>query len=255
MFSKMKNWLSDKNSVDIDALRQGEIPKHIAIIMDGNGRWAKSRGLPRVAGHHAGMKTVKEITKAADQIGVKILTLYAFSTENWKRPKDEVEYLMKLPVEFLELELDELLENNVQVRMMGNLAELPPHTINAVQEAIAKTSQNNGLILNFALNYGSRMEMLNSVKCIVEQALKGNIRPEDINEDLFSQFLFSKDLGDPDLLIRTSGEIRISNFMLWQLAYTELWFCDVYWPDFSREDFFAAIRDFQKRVRRYGALK
>lgn len=255
MLSNIKSWFNKSEREKPLDILHGEIPNHIAIIMDGNGRWAKSRGLPRVAGHSAGMKTIKEIVKAADAIGVKVLTLYAFSTENWKRPKDEVDYLMKLPSEFLQLELNELIQNNVQIRMMGNPEDLPAHTLDAVDRAIAATHNNTGLILNFALNYGARKELLQAVRDIATKAAAGEIAPKEIDEDYFSNFLLSKELGDPDLLIRTSGEIRISNFMLWQLAYTEMWFCDTYWPDFKKEDFYSAILDFQKRIRRYGALK
>jgi undecaprenyl diphosphate synthase len=230
------------------------IPRHVAIIMDGNGRWAKARGLPRIAGHHNGMKTVKRITKAADRVGVKVLTLYAFSTENWKRPKEEVEFLMKLPQEFLSLELDELVENNVQVRMMGHLELLPDHTLAAVEEAVRRTKHNTGLILNFALNYGSRNEMVKAAKELARQAVAGEIEPDSIEEADFERLLLSSGLPDPDLLIRTSGELRLSNFMLWQLAYSEFWFTDVYWPEFSEQHLFEAIREYQRRARRYGGL-
>ncbi|WP_082034266.1 isoprenyl transferase [Cohnella kolymensis] len=233
---------------------EDNIPEHVAIIMDGNGRWAKERGLPRIAGHHNGMKTVKRITKAADRIGVKVLTLYAFSTENWKRPKAEVEFLMKLPQEFLSLELDELVENNVQVRMMGRLDLLPSHTLTAVEEAVRRTENNSGLILNFALNYGSRIEMVDAAKELARQAAAGKLNPEDIEEEDFNRCLLSAGLPDPDLLIRTSGELRLSNFMLWQLAYSEFWFTDVYWPEFTEQHLFDAIREYQRRARRYGGL-
>lgn len=232
----------------------GNIPNHVAIIMDGNGRWAKARGLPRIAGHHNGMKAVKRITKAADRIGVKVLTLYAFSTENWKRPKAEVEFLMKLPQEFLSLELDELVENNVQVRMMGDKGHLPEHTLSAVEEAVRKTKDNTGLILNFALNYGSRQEMVEAAKELSRQAVAGLIEPDAIEEADFSRLLLSNNLPDPDLLIRTSGELRLSNFMLWQLAYSEFWFTDVFWPEFSEQHLFDAVREYQRRARRYGGL-
>jgi undecaprenyl diphosphate synthase len=230
------------------------IPRHVAIIMDGNGRWAKARGLPRIAGHHNGMKAVKRITKAADRVGVEVLTLYAFSTENWKRPKAEVEFLMKLPQEFLSLELDELINNNVQVRMMGHRDVLPDHTVAAVEEAIEKTKHNTGLILNFALNYGSRVEMVEAARELARQAAAGQVDPESIEETDFERLLLSSGLPDPDLLIRTSGELRLSNFMLWQLAYSEFWFTDVYWPEFSEEHLFEAIREYQRRARRYGGL-
>ncbi|WP_277345868.1 isoprenyl transferase [Paenibacillus sp. HB172176] len=230
------------------------VPEHIAIIMDGNGRWAKRRGLPRMAGHHSGMKTVKRITMAANAIGVKYLTLYAFSTENWKRPKEEVDYLMKLPELFLEIELDELIQNNVQVRMMGDRSLLPPHTLKAVEEAVSKTVHNTGLVLNFALNYGSRSEMLLAVKAIAREVQEGRKRIDEIDESLMDHHLLTGDMPDPDLLIRTSGELRLSNFMLWQLAYSELWFTDVYWPAFTEEHFHEAVQEYQRRIRRYGGI-
>lgn len=230
------------------------VPQHVAIIMDGNGRWAQNRGLPRIAGHHSGMKAVKRVTKAADRIGVKYLTLYAFSTENWKRPKPEVDFLMRLPQEFLALELDELIENNVQVRMMGYRENLPSYTIEALEEAIHKTKNNTGLVLNFALNYGSRAEMADAVRSIAKEAAEGRLNPDDLDEQLFSSRLLSSELPDPDLLIRTSGELRLSNFMLWQLAYSELWFTDVYWPAFTEELFQEAIMEYQRRARRFGGV-
>ncbi|WP_130616581.1 isoprenyl transferase [Cohnella abietis] len=245
----------NRNQVKTEEEPTGDsIPGHIAIIMDGNGRWAKARGLPRIAGHHNGMKAVKRITKAANRVGVKVLTLYAFSTENWKRPKAEVEFLMKLPQEFLSLELDELVENNVQVRMMGNRELLPDHTIHAIEEAVRKTAHNTGLILNFALNYGSRVEMVEAARELARKAVAGEIDPNEIEEADFESLLLSSGLPDPDLLIRTSGELRLSNFMLWQAAYSEFWFTDVYWPEFSEQHLFDAIREYQRRARRYGGL-
>ncbi len=237
-----------------ESQQMDNVPQHVAIIMDGNGRWAKDRGLPRIAGHHSGMKTVKRITMAANRMGVKYLTLYAFSTENWKRPKTEVEFLMKLPQQFLESELDELMQNNVQVRMMGYEDSLPEHTYKAVHEAVIKTAGNTGLVLNFALNYGSRMEMLGAIRSMAADVKTGTLDIDDIDEQLMSERLYSSDLPDPDLLIRTSGELRLSNFMLWQLAYSELWFTDVYWPAFDDSHFEEAIRHYQQRIRRYGGL-
>ncbi|MGC4375666.1 isoprenyl transferase [Fictibacillus sp. Mic-4] len=242
-----------ENKDDVE-LKENHIPRHVAIIMDGNGRWAKKRGLPRIAGHHEGMKVVKKIVMEANRIGVKVLTLYAFSTENWKRPRDEVNFLMKLPGEFLNSYLPELIEENVQVRIMGNKDVLPEHTVNAVNEAIERTKYNDGLVLNFALNYGSRNEITEAVKKIIGDVQSGKITSSIINEEFINQYLMSADLPDPDLLIRTSGEVRLSNFMLWQLAYSEFWFTDVLWPDFKGEHLIQAIYDYQHRGRRYGGV-
>jgi len=230
------------------------IPRHVAIIMDGNGRWARERGLPRGAGHRSGMNTVRRIAKAAGRIGVQVLTLYAFSTENWKRPKSEVDYLMKLPQEFLAVELEELIANNVRVRVMGSRQGLPGHPLAAVDEAIRRTADNTGLILNFALNYGSRAELVEAARELARRVKAGELDEREIDEQTLSSCLSTADLPEPDLLIRTSGELRISNFMLWQLAYSELWFTDVYWPEFTERHFYDAIREYQRRVRRYGGL-
>ncbi|OBZ16911.1 isoprenyl transferase [Bacillus sp. FJAT-26390] len=237
-----------------DSVALENVPEHVAIIMDGNGRWAKDRGLPRMAGHHSGMKAVKRITIAADRLGVKYLTLYAFSTENWKRPKAEVDFLMKLPQQFLEIELEELIANNVQVRMMGHKEDLPSFTISAVEEAIVKTANNTGLVLNFALNYGSRKEMLEAIKSIASEVQEGSLSLDEIDDKVMADRLLTSGLPDPDLLIRTSGELRLSNFMMWQLAYSELWFTDVYWPEFTEAHFQEAILEYQRRARRYGGL-
>lgn len=233
----------------------GLIPEHIAIIMDGNGRWATKRSLPRIAGHHEGMKTVRKITRHANDLGVKVLTLYAFSTENWTRPKKEVEFLMRLPEEFLGTYLPELVERNVRVQIMGDFDSLPAHTQRAVQKAMDETKDNTGLILNFALNYGSRTEIVQAVKAIAQAVKQGELDPEEITDQCIADHLMTKHLKEPDLLIRTSGEVRLSNFMLWQLAYTEFWFTDVLWPDFDEECLNEAIHVFQKRNRRYGGLE
>jgi undecaprenyl diphosphate synthase len=256
---KLWNLFTNKNeaietTLTVDQIKKEQIPGHIAIIMDGNGRWAKKRSLPRVAGHHEGMKVVRKVTRLANQLGVKTLTLYAFSTENWKRPKPEVEYLMKLPEEFLGTFLPELMEENVRVEMIGDKELLPAHTKKAVEKAMNDTKDNDGLILNFALNYGSRAEILHAVQKVLQDAKKGKIDENSLDEALFSSYLMTKGLPDPDLLIRTSGEIRLSNFMLWQLAYTEFWFTDVLWPDFSEEHFLQAIATYQKRSRRFGGV-
>lgn len=237
-----------------NTLLEGNIPSHVAIIMDGNGRWARKRALPRIAGHHEGMKTVRKIVKEANKIGINVLTLYAFSTENWKRPRDEVDFLMKLPGEFLNTFLPDLIKENVQVRIMGKKELLPMHTIKAVDEAIKKTENNTGLILNFALNYGSRDEITGAVQTIASEIKKGNLDPSRIDESLIESYLMTHGLSDPDLLIRTSGEVRLSNFMLWQLAYSEFWFTDVFWPDFSEEHLREAVSQFAQRGRRYGGV-
>jgi undecaprenyl diphosphate synthase len=257
MLEKIKLWKnkpSSELSDRITTIKNQSVPGHIAIIMDGNGRWAKKRALPRVAGHHEGMKVVRKITKLANQLGVSTLTLYAFSTENWKRPKMEVDYLMKLPEEFLGTFLPELIEENVQVRMIGYKESLPAHTLNAINRAIDDTKDNDGLVLNFALNYGSRAEILEAVKNVLKDHKSGILTENNINEEVFSNYLMTSELNDPDLLIRTSGEIRLSNFMLWQLAYTEFWFTDVLWPDFSEEHLVEAIEVFQNRQRRFGGV-
>lgn len=232
----------------------GNIPSHIAIIMDGNGRWAKNKGLPRVAGHREGMKVINKIVRKANSLSVGYLTLYAFSTENWKRPKAEVEFLMRLPEQFLDKELPTLKENNVRVRIMGDESVLPSYTQRAVHRAVRETENNTGLILNFALNYGSRNELVNMVKAIGSDIKSGDITMDDIDEEMLSNKLLTHDLPDPDLLIRTSGEMRLSNFMLWQLAYSEFWFTNVLWPDFGEEDLEKAIITYQRRKRRYGGV-
>lgn len=259
MLNKMKKWKNKANHSSANTNLKNEIlkhpiPEHIAIIMDGNGRWAKKRALPRIAGHHEGMKVVRRVTKLVNDLGVKVLTLYAFSTENWKRPKTEVDYLLKLPEEFLGTFLPELIEENVQVRLIGKKDNLPKHTLYAIEKAIKETSQNTGLILNFALNYGSRDEIVEAVKGVISDVKKGNINEKELTEEIFSSYLMTKDFADPDLLIRTSGEIRLSNFLLWQVAYSEFWFTDVLWPDFDEEHLYKAISDYQQRGRRFGGV-
>ena len=239
-----------------ESLKDDEcLPYHIAIIMDGNGRWAKKRAMPRIAGHHEGMQTVRKITRIADDIGIKVLTLYAFSTENWKRPKSEVDYLMSLPQMFLNSFMPELMERNIRVEMIGDKEGLPSNTKSALNEAMEKTKNNTGLILNFAMNYGSRAEIVKAMKDIMIEVNNGNLTMDSVDEKTIDQYLLTSALPEPDLLIRTSGEVRLSNFMLWQLAYTEFWFTDVLWPDFDRETFMAAIQAYQQRNRRYGGLK
>ncbi|WP_313468088.1 isoprenyl transferase, partial [Carnobacterium sp.] len=234
-----------------------KIPHHIAIIMDGNGRWAQKKFLPRIAGHKEGMNTVKKITKRASQIGVKVLTLYAFSTENWKRPDTEVSFLMQLPVDFFDTFVPDLIKENVKVQVIGFTDQLPIHTKKAVEQAIEDTKNNTGMILNFALNYGSRSEMLEATKQIAEQVKAGELAVEDINEVVFEQQLMTTTLGeyqDVDYMIRTSGEERISNFLLWQNAYSEFYFTKILWPDFDEAALEQAIGVYQTRHRRFGGL-
>ncbi|MDW7650604.1 MAG: isoprenyl transferase [Bacillota bacterium] len=234
---------------------KGPIPRHLAIIMDGNGRWAAHRGLPRTAGHHAGMVALRRTIRYANELGVGTLTVYAFSTENWKRPRLEVDFLMRLPNEFLKTDLPELKEKNIKIIMMGQVDALPVHTRKAIHEAVTATADNTGMILNFALNYGSRAELVQAVQKIAGKVALGTLRPDEIDEDTINSHLYTAAISEPDLLIRPSGEIRLSNFMLWQLAYAELWFTDVYWPDFDREHLLEAFEAFRQRDRRFGGIK
>lgn len=255
----MFSWLNKKDQSETpDAvLDPNNIPAHIAIIMDGNGRWAQKRHLPRVAGHKQGMTTVKTITKAASDLGVKVLTLYAFSTENWKRPTDEVNYLMKLPVDFFDTFVPDLIRNNVKVNVMGYTEQLPEKTRQAVTKAMADTADCTGMVLNFALNYGSRAEITTAVQSIVKSVSDGQIKASDIDEELIGSRLMTAPLGDyqdPDLIIRTSGEERISNFLLWQIAYSEFVFMTPHWPEFTPELLQQAIYVYQHRKRRFGGL-
>ncbi|MGY5339340.1 isoprenyl transferase [Levilactobacillus spicheri] len=238
-------------------LDEANIPAHVAIIMDGNGRWAQQRHLPRIAGHKQGMNTVKTVAKAASHLGVKVLTLYAFSTENWKRPTTEVNYLMKLPVDFFGTFVPDLIKNNIRVKVMGYTEDLPDATQKAVRDAIAATKDCTGMVLNFALNYGGRAEIVTAVQRLAQQVQAGTLDPTVIDEALLSQNLMTGDLGDlqdPDLLIRTSGEERLSNFMLWQVAYSEFVFMAQHWPDFDQTTLEEAIYQYQQRHRRFGGL-
>jgi len=240
------------SSIELKNIDLENVPKHIAIIMDGNGRWAKDRGLPRIAGHKEGINSVREITRICGEIGVEYLTLYTFSTENWNRPKTEVKALMTLLLSTIKKEIKKLHENNVKFSTIGNIASLPEMTIKGLQAGIDLTVNNTGLNLVLALNYGSRQEILEAVKNIIEQVKKGKLDSTKINEEIFSSYLDTNNYPDPDLLIRTSGELRISNFLLWQCAYTEMYLTDTYWPSFRKKDLFKAILDFQNRERRFG---
>lgn len=255
LFGKKTNIEQPINDGRVDLVKDDDIPTHIAIIMDGNGRWAKKRALPRVAGHHEGMQTVRKITRCACDLGVKVLTLYAFSTENWKRPKSEVEFLMRLPEQFLNSFLPELMERNIRVEMIGVMSSLPDYTQRALSKAVEATKDNTGLVLNFAMNYGGRAEIVMAMQKLMKDVEVGSLAIEDVTEQHISQHLMTAHLPEPDLLIRTSGEVRISNFMLWQLAYTEFWFTDVHWPDFDEACLNEAIAVYQNRNRRYGGLK
>lgn len=252
MFTFKKN-TNTNNKKQMDVNYQ-TLPKHIAIIMDGNGRWAKKRALPRVAGHRAGVEALREAIETSSQIGIEILTLYAFSTENWKRPKKEVDALMNLLVEYLSKEINELHRNNIKISTIGNIYGLPDAPKNAVLKALSLTKNNTGLIVNIALNYGGRDELIHAIKNMISDTQKGLIQLEDIDENKIENYLYTSNLPDPDLLIRPSGELRISNFLLWQLAYTEFWFTDILWPDFKKEDLIEAIKSYQSRERRYGAV-
>jgi undecaprenyl diphosphate synthase len=232
----------------------GNLPEHVAIIMDGNGRWARKRGLPRTAGHRAGVKTVKKIVRIAGETGLKYLTLFTFSTENWKRPKNEVSAIMRLLEQTTKKELSELLENNVRLIATGNIENLPTTKREVLLDAIERTRNNTGLVLNLALSYSGRAEILQAIKNIASDLSSKKIKSDEINDDLFSSYLQTNGLPDPDLLIRTSGEMRISNFLLWQTAYTELYVTDVLWPDFTEDDFLRALADYQRRDRRFGMI-
>ena len=232
-------------------LDQENLPEHIAIIMDGNGRWAKAKNRPRLFGHNAGMKTLKKIVRASSDAGIKILTMYAFSTENWKRSQEEVDGLMNIAVEYFHKEVGELHENNVKIKVIGNLDRLGKKVREAAVKAMNTTAANTGLVLNIALNYGGRDEILHAVKEIIGQGITAT----EVTEQHISAHLYTKDQADPDLLIRTGGESRLSNFMLWQMAYTEFMFTDIFWPDFEVAVYYGMIEDYQKRNRRYGSAE
>jgi undecaprenyl diphosphate synthase len=237
-----------------EQIDMNRIPKHIAIIMDGNGRWAKKRFLPRTAGHREGVERVSEIVEAASDLNVQCLSLYAFSTENWKRPKEEIDALMNLLILYINRELDRIHKNNIRMRVMGDISKLPKNVAEKVQMAIEKTKDNTGMVLNIGLNYGGRDEIVRAVKNILADVKKGKLKEEEINSDVFSKYLYTSELPDPDLLIRPSGELRLSNFMLYQVAYTEFWFSEIYWPDFKPKHLYEAIIDYQKRDRRFGGI-
>lgn len=230
------------------------LPRHIGIIMDGNGRWAKKRGLPRIAGHNAGIETVRKIVECCGELGIKVLTLYTFSRENWKRPPLEVSALMRLLLTTINREIKDLMKKNVKVICIGSLEDLPKKTSESMNKAIVKTANNTGLILNLALSYGSRDEIRRAVIEMAKKVRRGELNPEEINDTIIAQHLQTKDLPDPDLIIRTSGEFRISNFLLWQIAYAEIYVTDVFWPDFDKKDLLNALQDYLCRERRFGKV-
>lgn len=235
--------------------RTEEIPVHVAVIMDGNGRWARRHALPRAAGHHAGMLAMRDAIRAADDWGIQVLTLYSFSTENWKRPRQEIDYLWRLVDEFFQLDIDELVERNVRIKIIGDPSQLPQVTQNTIARALHRTKDNTGLTVQFALNYGSRWEIVKAVQEIAYQIEKREIAVTDIDEKMLSDYLSTSGLPDPDLLIRTAGDQRISNFLLWQIAYAEFVFVNEMWPDFTRKHFYSAIQAYVARERRFGGLK
>ena len=235
-------------------VEQGSIPKHIAIIMDGNGRWAKEKNLPRISGHRQGINSVREITRVCGEIGVKYLTLYTFSTENWNRPQNEVNALMRLLLNTINIEVRELNKNNVCFKTIGDIDQLPMITKKGIQDGEELTKNNTGLNLCLALSYGSRQEIINGVRRISEKVKNGIMKIEQINEESFSKELYTSEFPDPDLLIRTSGENRISNFLLWQIAYSEIYLTETYWPDFGEGELIKSLLDYQSRERRFGKV-
>lgn len=236
-------------------MQKKRFPRHVAIIMDGNGRWAKSKGFPRFQGHREGVDRVEEVSEAANQMGIEVLTFFTFSTENWKRPKAEVSMLMKTVGSVLNKRAKKLGKSNIRIASIGRRDGLPKAVLESLEKAIELTKNNTGLIVNMAFNYGSRVEILDAVKSIATRVKNNELRVDQIDEELFSRFLYTKDFPDPDLLIRTSGEQRISNFLLWQLSYAEFYFTEKYWPEFTPEEFNKAIFEYQRRDRRYGQVK
>lgn len=228
------------------------LPRHVGIIMDGNGRWAKKRGLPRIAGHREGAKTVRMAVKTSAELGIEVLTIYAFSTENWQRPQDEVSFLMKLLAEYLVNELEELNDKGVRIKAIGDRTKLPVNVLQVLENAENNTRNNPALQLNLALSYGGRDEIIRAVKNLTQEVKRGTINPDDISTSMLSSLLDTANQPDPDLIIRTSGEMRLSNFLLWQGAYSELWFTNTLWPDFTKEEYLKALMDYSNRQRRFG---
>ncbi len=251
----LKRKLSENAKKYADSLKDKiQIPRHVAIIMDGNGRWAAKKGLPRVIGHKNGVETVREIVELCAHIGVEYLTLYTFSTENWNRPQEEVSTLMRLIVKSLQNETNELHQNGVRLTTIGDMSQLPEVVQNELREAVKKTENNKRLTLNLALSYSGRTELTHAVQNICRDVEEGKISKSDISEKLISNYLYTSNIPDPDLMIRSGGEFRVSNFLLWQIAYSEIFITDVLWPDFDYKEFLKAIEDYQKRERRFGLI-
>jgi undecaprenyl diphosphate synthase len=240
--------------VQLSPEAKASLPRHVAMIMDGNGRWARQRHLPRIEGHRAGAESARVIIRTAGELGIKYLTLYAFSVENWNRPKDEVDALMKYLVHYLKTETPELNKNNVRLEVIGQIYRLPEVVQEHLRKSIATLSKNNGLTLIMALSYGGRTEIVDAVRCIAAQVKAGELDPPDITEQVFAQHLYTRNVPDPDLLIRTSGEMRVSNFLLWQISYTELVVTPTLWPDFRKPQLYGALEEYNRRNRRFGGL-
>lgn len=235
-------------------LKKELLPQHVAVIMDGNGRWAKSQGLPRIMGHKAGVDALKDLLRCCKDWGIKALTAYAFSTENWKRPQEEVEFLMSLFQRVLRQELREMVEENVQIQFVGNLQALPKGLQEEISRSMTETKNNQSIKFTVATNYGGRQEILQACRAIAQKVKEGLLQPDDISEEVFEAHLYTAGVADPDLLIRTSGEMRLSNFLLWQMAYGEIYITDTLWPDFDREEFHRALSAYQQRERRFGKI-
>ena len=242
------------NDSTLKAIREGDVPRHVAVIMDGNGRWARDRHMPRVFGHRSGMTAVRAVIEGAVEAGIEFLSLFAFSRENWERPASEVEALMDLLVEYVGREADELAAKGVRVRVLGDLSRLTAAARTAVEDVMRRTGANDRLVLNLFISYGARDEIVRAARALAREAAAGSLDPDSITEEMLSERLYTADCPDPDLLIRTSGEQRISNFLLWQLAYSELYITPVLWPDFTRAELYKAIAEFQRRDRRYGRV-
>ena len=243
--------IQEKLPPDLDVAR---LPQHVAVIMDGNGRWAKQRGMPRIMGHQRGVDALKNLLRCCDDWGISALTAYAFSTENWGRPLEEVEFLMMLFERVLRRELKEMMAENIRIRFVGNLESLPPSLQEQIQYSMAETANNTGIRFTVATNYGGRQEIVHVCQAIAKEIQAGTLAPDDIDEGVIEKHLYTEGLSHPDLLIRTSGELRISNFLLWQMAYAEIYVTSTLWPDFNRESFHTALKDFQQRHRRFGKV-